>query len=713
MVSNTSSLRSDWNEFVGTAVDWGASLGLPTSVAARRARQGPIPGDPDTLAEMAEHFRALGQAFERSGRGFRAIDTGGWQGEAAEAARAYLEQSPKKFFAAADAFTEAGDAVSRYERVLRRAQQRAEAAQRELAEATQRAQHAAEEHNRRVEQARQEGGPPPPPFEDPTAEQREAARDTIERARAEVNEAAHDAADTITRACQAAPDKPGWLARTRQSMVDGVQQAGRVLGSVAEGIGSGLSDMAKGLWTFSPTHPWNQTHPAAYAARMYNTAEAIVTRPYQTIKTGIGIDTWKNDPGKATGEMIPGLVSSAVGGGGVAAKAASAASRIAKTARGLDNVPTGGARVPGSAPHGSNGPGQAPSRPSQGPTTPSGTQSQPPRHTPEPAPPPWARAEGELAPPNPTPRTPHPTPEPNQPFGPGSQPQQPFGPGSQPDTPFGPGSQPQQPFGPGSQPSRPPELGDSAPPGPRDSTVEQPRDPLGPAVKEPPEPHQQRPDIPSTPDKPGSRDLSGEHPGRDFEEALREVTEHGDPIRFNEKQWDFEPGTEKLPEGLDRNPDDFPEADRRFVFNKLDPAETPLYRTIPGGNLEELFERGLHARHPDAEANLDTLNAHVGGAGTPTPFISTTDSLGHAISRGFDEGDVILDIRKPDSVVDTDATFRDLEGDRSISHGEREKLILRQLPPEQIRGAWKIVDGQPRWFANPRFDASLMKGSGS
>ncbi|PRW62989.1 putative T7SS-secreted protein, partial [Actinopolyspora mortivallis] len=370
MVSNTSSLREDWNELLETGLDWGANLGLPTSVAAKQARRGIIPGDPDTLAEMAEHFRALGSAFERSGRGFRAIDTGGWQGEAAEAAREYLEQSPRKWFDAADAFTEAGDALSRYEQVLRQAQQRAEAAQRDLAEAARRAKDAAEEHNRRVEQARQEGAEPPPPFEDPTAEQREAARSTIERARREVDDAAADAAARISSACQTAPDKPGWLARTRQTVVDGFQQAGRVLGSVVEGIGSGLSGMAKGLWTFNPTHPWNQTHPAAFAARMYDTAEAITTSPYQTLKTSIGIDTWKNDPGKATGEMIPGLVSSAAGGGGLVAKGASAASRAARAARGLDNVPTGGARVPDGTPHGPNTPGQNPSRSSQGPPTP-------------------------------------------------------------------------------------------------------------------------------------------------------------------------------------------------------------------------------------------------------------------------------------------------------------------------------------------------------
>lgn len=129
-------------------------------------------------------------------------------------------------------------------------------------------------------------------------------------------------------------------------------------------------------------------------------------------------------------------------------------------------------------------------------------------------------------------------------------------------------------------------------------------------------------------------------------------------------------------------------------------------------DLPRLFEEGVHARHPDVAPTLDRLGAHMGAAGTPSPFISTTNELGHALARdgGFHDG-VVLDIRDPGGhAIDADASFKVREQERFMSHGEGEKVYIGQIPPEHIHGAWAVVDGQHRWFPNPHFDHNILKG---
>jgi len=42
--------------------------------------------------------------------------------------------------------------------------------------------------------------------------------------------------------------------------------------------------------------------------------------------------------------------------------------------------------------------------------------------------------------------------------------------------------------------------------------------------------------------------------------------------------------------------------------------------------------------------------------------------------------------------------------------GEGEKVYVGKVPPEHIRGAWAVVDGHHRWFPNPNFDHTILKG---
>lgn len=68
---------------------------------------GELPAIDETLATMTK----LGTAFENAGQGFQKINTTGWEGQTADAFQEYFQQEPPKWFRAADAFTEAADAM--------------------------------------------------------------------------------------------------------------------------------------------------------------------------------------------------------------------------------------------------------------------------------------------------------------------------------------------------------------------------------------------------------------------------------------------------------------------------------------------------------------------------------------------------------------------------------------------------------------------------
>ncbi|WP_020486323.1 putative T7SS-secreted protein [Actinopolyspora halophila] len=565
MVSNTSSLGADWNALKNTVSDWGQSIGQAVGLVDGDV----IPGDPDTLVEMAGHFRGMGTAFEQAGKGFRAITTDKWQGDAADAAREYLDQSPKEWLTAADAFTDAGKALDEYAQVLRRAKQTAAAAKENLDEAKQAAENEAAQNNR-------ETGVPGA-CRQSTAEQIRANQDLLNRARQNVRGAAQDAAAALARASSNAPDKPGWMTRVRKKAVDVVEETGRMASSVAEGVGGAAVDTYKGLRTMIPADSWNQTHPAMYSARMKNMGESIVTDPYGTLKQSVDIDGWKNDPGKSVGALIPSAVGSLAGGSGVAAKLASGMGKVGKTAGKLDDIPTGptGKHVP-----------DGNSRP---PGPDSGTEpKQPPQRPQDHGPP---NGPGSQGPPN----------------GPGSQPSQPFGPGSQ-GPPSGPGGpniahRPHDPliedgFGVPTPPDeeflRPSQLDGWNEPWSRGP--EQGQEPLLPSDKEPLGPNA-RPEAVPRDDVNGpesSPDGSGGQTPHDLDRS-----DDGRP-------GEVEHGENPSPDRLRQIEDDL----RHSATHDIDPAQLPdntvwrdsneiLYRM---DDREDVFENGFQPRNPD---NLD------------------------------------------------------------------------------------------------------------
>ncbi|MEV4315007.1 EndoU domain-containing protein [Actinocrispum sp. NPDC049592] len=84
-----------------------------------------VPGDPEEIWLLADSYNRMARTCEEVGRGFRAIDDGGWCGRAAEAFHARFEQQPKRFLAMADSYGQAAIALDTYAATLAWAQRQA------------------------------------------------------------------------------------------------------------------------------------------------------------------------------------------------------------------------------------------------------------------------------------------------------------------------------------------------------------------------------------------------------------------------------------------------------------------------------------------------------------------------------------------------------------------------------------------------------------
>lgn len=324
MVSNSSSFGQDLSEI-------GEALGLTGEDPV-------LPGDPATLGETAQHLSTLGQSAEKAARGFAAIDTQRWSGQAADGFRGFLETSPPRWRTAADAFEKAGTAVGRYVQVLADAQRQAAQAQRQLDDAEQRSQQARQAHNAQVDAANAGGtqpGMPPAAFVDPAAEQRAAAQHQLDRARDAVQTAGQEAARAVTAAANTAPGKPGFFAQAGQELTDAFQEAGRTVSSMASGLGEAVGGVVQLARTLNPIDPWNLTHPTQAvdnASTLAAGMAGVVENPWQGAKTVANVDGWKSDPARAVGSCIPDAVASLAGGAGVASRAATGVRRVSSAA---------------------------------------------------------------------------------------------------------------------------------------------------------------------------------------------------------------------------------------------------------------------------------------------------------------------------------------------------------------------------------------------
>ncbi len=165
-----------------------------------------VPGDTAALTATAGAWRQYGDALNEAGTGLQRIETTqGWAGPAGDAFRAKFQGQPSQWLQAGGCFEDAAAALERYASALQWAQAQAADAigqwNRGQA-ATQQAQQVHEQNEKAAGQSL--------PFTDPGAAQRQAAQNTLDAARTQLDSAGNAAAAAIGTARDKAPAQPGF-----------------------------------------------------------------------------------------------------------------------------------------------------------------------------------------------------------------------------------------------------------------------------------------------------------------------------------------------------------------------------------------------------------------------------------------------------------------------------------------------------------------------
>lgn len=565
------------------------------------------------------------------------------------------------------------------------------------------------------------------PFQDPGAAARNQAQASLESAKAQVEEAAKRTAAALIKASEKAPPQPGPLTMLASGAEDVFQNVAEGYGEFWKGSFDGALDMLQQARALNPFDPYNLTHPSQYAENIGNLAastvaagKAFISDPIGTGKAmiGAGIDSFTKDPFGTLGKLAPEVAAGLATGGSSTAGTLGrrALSKLDDLVNGKPSseLPTGHNPVPahhqppGNVPGPTNG--QAP------PMNPPGA----PHQSATPRPETFPQAPSPHAPtasrPESMPSAHHPSasttfergdhsPAPNHSYNPNT-PQSTAGNWNSPHA---------------ADYTRGSEHADGA----RETYRERPS---------PSHPNHHGPGghEPSAPETAHHAPESPPSPEQRVNEALAEVREHGDGIQKFDDRYDFEPGTDHLPEGLSRdNPDPFGnDAWQRprdydapeFIHRNVDPSDdaNSLWRAVHSRDLDEYFRDGLMPRNPDGRADIDALEGHVGGA-TNSRFVSATDSLDHALQRALNRPDdygVILKLRSGGG-IDVDATLHDYLGNSTYgyaSHGEREFLLKDGAHSSIIEGAYRPISfdgaGKPtgyEWVPNPYFDPAMLR----
>ncbi|MDA3630052.1 hypothetical protein OU415_31815 [Saccharopolyspora sp. WRP15-2] len=333
MVSNQSTFDQDVAS-VGNELN---KIGQITGIGP----QDVIPGDLPTVNEVGEHLIKLGAGFERAGQGIKSIDSGGWTGQAGDAFRAnFLDKAPGEWLKAADAISEAGQAILEYQQVLATEKPRAQRAKEELDRSIEISEAAAAKHNAAVEAYNAGGsGPQPSAFVDPGAEARARAQQEIAAAKAAVQAAGERAAKVVMAAAEGAPAAPGPLAQLGANVVDTVQAFGDTAYEIGAGAVEGVVGIGTGLFGLGKAFVYSQPAMqvidpegvAEFNKAASTTLQSVVENPWQAAKAMVNVDGWRENPARALGSMVPDVAASITGGGA----AATVATRTAKAA---DNV---------------------------------------------------------------------------------------------------------------------------------------------------------------------------------------------------------------------------------------------------------------------------------------------------------------------------------------------------------------------------------------
>lgn len=282
-----------------------------------------IPGDVEAILGLARRLRDIAFGCMEAADQLRGLKAGDWQGEAAEAFADALDQEPDKYARAAEAFGDAAFAVERYAATLEEAQHDARRAIALFEEAT--ARHAQAEAAAEV--ARGSAVETVPPVEAETIETDILrARALLDDARERVRHGADIASRQLSDAAEAAPNKPGWGSRF-------LHGAGEFFG----GVGDATWGTGKFLWSVSQVRM--VTDPQGWFHDVKGIGEGLlwgVGHPVEFAKAITDWDTWKENPARAAGRLVPDIaLILATAGAGAAGRGIRATERAADAAEDL------------------------------------------------------------------------------------------------------------------------------------------------------------------------------------------------------------------------------------------------------------------------------------------------------------------------------------------------------------------------------------------
>jgi hypothetical protein len=201
-----------------------------------------VRGDAGALDDTVQMLNSYGDMLAEAGTGLQRVDTSeGWSGTAADGFRSAFHGQPGKWVEAGGCFHTAAQAVGNYVSTLTWAQGQAAEAIREYNEGQAATEQAQADHTRAVQQAQAQAaasGTPAPniPFTDPGQARRQAAQQMLDRARKQLTDVGNTAADTVDKARDKAPPKPGWLSQLGSGLenfgskaLHGVENAGKTI----------------------------------------------------------------------------------------------------------------------------------------------------------------------------------------------------------------------------------------------------------------------------------------------------------------------------------------------------------------------------------------------------------------------------------------------------------------------------------------------------
>jgi RHS repeat-associated protein len=305
-----------------------------------------VHGEAGKIRSTASKLKTFQSGFGEVADGLNRIDTGHWEGAAADAFRAKFSPEPAKWSDAATAMGKASAALESYSGAVESAQSQAQQAidlWNQGQEATKAAasaynqqvsayNSAAQAYNAKVQAGQNPGTKPSEPgkFSDPGAALRDEAQQVLSEARQHRNTAAASATAAVKSGTAMAPAEPGFWSQMGNDVSDTFMVGQLADTSMATGIVDGAADIVKFGRTLDPYDQWNMEHPAEYVAGLNATLAGVAdmeVNPRAAIQGLVGTG-WGSDPFQAFGKLVPNAALTVFTDGGGAAADASDLSRL-------------------------------------------------------------------------------------------------------------------------------------------------------------------------------------------------------------------------------------------------------------------------------------------------------------------------------------------------------------------------------------------------